>query len=238
MATMTLLGGCKRAVLSCLFWLTVAPGPLRGDFEVAYVTDHGLRTCFCERELPHCSSLHGVAECDCKDHPLSWLQRAEGKGLVQRRRLSVWYSSPPHVALYLNNAEVRHLSLVRCCPMAASTVSVGAGSGAGGAGGAAAKLTSPEHFVVQRLEQLTVWPPTCRPGASQEMYLGMEMGAAHNEEARIAVINTAALAGELRLKAYTVRTGLDANGLLPFPNLHTLPRELPDNSSIFVTFLY
>ncbi|XP_041922521.1 uncharacterized protein si:ch73-52p7.1 [Alosa sapidissima] len=225
---MTLLGVCKRAVLSCLFWLTVAPGPLRGDFHVAHVTDHGLRTCVCERELPPCSPLHGVAECVCKDLPLSWLQRAEGKGLVQRRRLSVWYSSPPNVALYLDNAEVRHLSLVRCSATAAVPSSVAASTVSAGA--------SPEHFVVQRLEQLTVW--LCRLGSSQEMYLGREMGAAHHEEARIAVINTAALAGELRLKAYTVRTGLDANGLLPFPNLHTLPRELPDSSSIFVTFLY
>lgn len=219
-------GVCERTVLSCLIWFTMALGPLRGEFHVAYVTDHSLRTCECERELPHCSKPD-ASECICKD--LS-LQRAEGNSL-QRRSLTVWYSSPPNVALLLHNAEVRHLSLGRChtSAVASSGVSVSAGV-----------KPSPENFVVQRLEQLTVWRPLpWRPGFSQEMYLGREMGAAHHEEARIAVINTAALAGELSLKAYTVRTGLDANGLLPFPDLQKLPREgLPDSSNIFVTFLY
>lgn len=221
---MTLQGMCERTVLSCLLWFTMAQGLVRGEFHVAYVTNHSLRTCECERELPHCSKPD-ASECICKD------LRAEGSSL-QRRSLTVWYSSPPDVAILLHNAEVRHLSLGRCCTSAVASSGVSIGS--------AGLKSSPENFVVQRLEQLTVWRPSpCRTGLRQEMYLGREMGAAHHEEARIAVINTAALAGELSLKAYTVRTGLDANGLLPFPDLQELPREgLPDSSNIFVTFLY
>lgn len=222
---MTLLGVCEHTVLSCLLWFTMALGPVCGEFHVAYVTDHSLHTCECERELPRCSQPD-ASTCICKEHSL---QRSEGNSL-QRRSLTVWYSSPPNVALLLHNAEVRHLSLGRC---SASAVALGSVSFTAGA------RPSPENFVVQRLEQLTVWrsPPPCQSG--EEMYLGREAGAAHHEEARIAVINTAALAGELSLKAYTVRTGLDADGLLPFPDLQKLPREgLPDSSNIFVTFLY
>lgn len=220
---MTLQGMCERMVLSCLLWLTMAHGLVRSEFHVAYVTDHSLRTCECERQLPNCSDPD-ASECICKD--LS-LQRAEGNSL-QRRSLTVWYSSPPNVALLLHNAEVRHLSLGWCSTLAVASSGISAGL-----------KPSPENFVVQRLEQLTVCQPPCQPNFSQEMYLGREMGAAHHEEARIAVINTAALAGELNLKAYTVRTGLDANGHLPFPDLQKLPREgLPDSSNIFVTFLY
>ncbi|XP_031435358.1 uncharacterized protein si:ch73-52p7.1 [Clupea harengus] len=235
---MSLLSVCEQAVLSCLLWLTIAPGLLHGEFHVARVTDHSLCICLCVRELPHCSEPDS-SECSCKDHPLSWLQRAEGTSLVQRRRFTVWYSSPPHVALLLHNAEVRHLSLVRCWALAVAPGCVAASALSAGATAATAKLASPEHFVVQRLERLTMWPPVGRSGSNQDLFLGREMGAPHHEEARIAVINTSVLAGDLKLRAYTVSTGLDGNGLLPFPNLHTLPREgLPDSSSIFVTFLY
>ncbi|KAL2083714.1 hypothetical protein ACEWY4_021487 [Coilia grayii] len=241
---MTLLGVCERAILSFLLWLTIAPGLLRSEFYVAYVTDHSLNTCLCARELPHCSEPD-ASECSCKNHPLSWLQRADGTSLLQRPRLTVWYSSPAHVALLLHNAEVLHLSLVRCCALAAvpsGGVSVASAILAGIATGGTTtttKLASPEHFVVQRLERLTVGPPTCQSGSHQDLLLGREMGAAHHEEARIAVINTSVLVGAPTLKAYTVCTGLDADGVLPFPNLPMLPREgLPDTSSIFVTFLY
>ncbi|XP_063047925.1 uncharacterized protein si:ch73-52p7.1 [Engraulis encrasicolus] len=243
---MTFLGVYERAVLSFLLWLTIlAPRLLCSEFNVAYVTEHSLNICRCVRELPHCSEPD-ASECSCENHrPLP-------------PRLAVWYSSPLHVALLLHNADVKHLSLVRCCcgltpvpsgGISAMAADISTDMASGGNAAAAATTTAkmappPDHFVVQRLETLTVWPPADQPGSHhQVLLLGQELGAAHNEEPRIAVINTSILAGAPApaLKAYTVCTGLDAEGGLPFPNLPMLPRlrELvPDSSSIFVTFLY
>lgn len=239
----------EHLVISCLLWLSVAPRPLRSEFHLAYVSDQNLYMCLCEREQPHCSEPD-ASTCDCKDYPLSQLQRSEGSDLVHHKRITIWYSSPTHVALLLHNAEVRHLTLIKCntpvvSPGGAVVNTDTASSSVGAAGvittATGIKLPSLDQFVVKRLENLTVWPSACPPGPIQDLLLGKEMGAGHNEQTRIAIFDTAALAGVGKpcLRAYTVLTKLDADGLLPFPNLHVLPNTgLPDFSNIFVTFLY
>ncbi|XP_064173655.1 uncharacterized protein si:ch73-52p7.1 [Anguilla rostrata] len=211
---MQLAGRLGRVVLTCVIW-TAVPVLLWSDFKLAYVTEHSLYMCSCAHGLIPCGVINS-SQCSCKDRPLTALRHGDGSGPVRAKRLTVWYTSPLNVALLLNNSEVRHLSLVRC-------------KAPGGRGG------SYQYFSVQQLERLTVSHWQAELGHSME--LGKDLGP-HTEEARVAIIHTSVLTGKAALKAYTVRATVDADGLLPFPDMSMSPAGLPATAVMFVTFLY
>lgn len=70
----------------------------------------------------------------------------------------------------------------------------------------------------------------------QDIFLGRELGAAYHEQARLGVIHGSVLEWGAVVKAYTIQTHIDSDGLLPFPDLH-LPK-LPETSVIYVSFVY
>ncbi|XP_074531967.1 uncharacterized protein LOC141795101 [Halichoeres trimaculatus] len=70
----------------------------------------------------------------------------------------------------------------------------------------------------------------------QDLFLGRELGAAYHEQARLGIIHSSVLEWGAVVKAYTVQTHIDNNGMLPFPDLH-LPK-LPETSTIYVSFVY
>lgn len=70
----------------------------------------------------------------------------------------------------------------------------------------------------------------------QDIFLGREHGAPYHEQARLGIIHSSVLEWGAVVKAYTVQTHIDSDGLLPFPDLH-LP-ELPEASVIYVSFVY
>ncbi|XP_036429578.1 uncharacterized protein si:ch73-52p7.1 isoform X2 [Colossoma macropomum] len=214
---MTLLGHIGFIALYCVLCL-VMPTLLRGEFTLAYVREHSLFICVCTQDLVACSVINS-SECDCVDHPLSTPQQAHGPSTVQYKRLTVWYTSPLNVARLLNNSDVRHLVLVKCDPTED-------------------KLPPLDHFVVRRLERLSVSYPFWRPGQIHDVVLGRDMGAQYHEEARIAVIHTTVLVGKAGLKAYTVKTEVDSKGTMSFPNVFMSPEGLPEMASMFVTFVY
>ncbi|KAL7890419.1 hypothetical protein AOLI_G00026770 [Acnodon oligacanthus] len=214
---MTLWGHMGVVALHCVLCL-VMPTLLRGEITLACVREHSLFICACTQDLVACSVINS-SECDCVDHPLSTPQQAEGPGTVQYKRLTVWYTSPLNVARLLNNSEVRHLVLVKCDPTGE-------------------ELPPLDHFVVRRLERLSVSYPFLRPGQIHDVVLGREMGAPYHEEARIAVIHTAVLAGKAGLKAYTVKTEVDSKGMMSFPNVFMSHEGLPEMARMFVTFVY
>lgn len=202
------------AVFYCLLWFAV-PVFLRPEFKVAYVTERSVHMCTCAHELPFCEKMNS-SECNnCKDQTFV-LQKAETPSPVQKKRLTVWYTSPLNVALLLNNSEIRHLSLVQCRPATDQPIAL-------------------DYFTVQRLETLTV---TWRPSQSHDVIIGKERGAPYHEEARIAVIHTSVLTGKTELKSYTVQTKVDRSGTMPFPEIFMSRTGLSGLSRIFVTFLY
>lgn len=74
------------------------------------------------------------------------------------------------------------------------------------------------------------------PSQVQDIFLGRELGAAYHEQARLGVIHRSVLEWGAKVKAYTVQTHIDSDGVLPFPNLH-LPKLQPA-SVIYVSFVY
>ncbi|XP_041644698.1 uncharacterized protein si:ch73-52p7.1 [Cheilinus undulatus] len=70
----------------------------------------------------------------------------------------------------------------------------------------------------------------------QDLFLGRELGAAYHEQARLGVIHSSVLEWGAAIKAYTVQTHINNDGLLPFPDLY-LPK-LPETSVIYVSFVY
>ncbi|CAJ1067130.1 uncharacterized protein LOC113132218 [Xyrichtys novacula] len=70
----------------------------------------------------------------------------------------------------------------------------------------------------------------------QDLFLGRELGAAYHEQARLGVIHSSVLEWGAAVKAYTVQTHINSEGVLPFPDLH-LPK-LPETSVIYVSFVY
>nr|XP_020452461.1 uncharacterized protein LOC109958275 [Monopterus albus] len=70
----------------------------------------------------------------------------------------------------------------------------------------------------------------------QDIFLDRELGAAYHEQARLGIIHDSVLDWGAVVKAYTVQTHIDSDGLLPFPDLH-LPK-LPETSVIYVSFVY
>ncbi|XP_044071022.1 uncharacterized protein si:ch73-52p7.1 [Siniperca chuatsi] len=70
----------------------------------------------------------------------------------------------------------------------------------------------------------------------QDIFLGRELGAAYHEQARLGIIHSSVLEWGAVVKAYTVQTHIDNDGVLPFPDLH-LPK-LPETSVIYVSFVY
>lgn len=80
--------------------------------------------------------------------------------------------------------------------------------------------------------------PTFESSSSQiqDILLGRELGAVHHEQARLGIIHSSVLESGAAVKAYTVQTHIDSDGVLPFPDLH-LPK-LPETSVIYVSFIY
>lgn len=70
----------------------------------------------------------------------------------------------------------------------------------------------------------------------QDILLDRELGAAYHEQARLGIIHGSVLELGAVVKAYTVQTHIDNQGMLPFPELH-LPK-LPETSVIYVSFVY
>lgn len=70
----------------------------------------------------------------------------------------------------------------------------------------------------------------------QDIFLGRELGAAFHEQARLGVIHSSVLERGAEVKAYTVQTHIDNDGVLPFPDLHL--SKLPETSVIYVSFVY
>ncbi|XP_075931854.1 uncharacterized protein LOC142931689 [Anarhichas minor] len=70
----------------------------------------------------------------------------------------------------------------------------------------------------------------------QDIFLGRELGAPFHEQARLGIIHSSVLEWGAVVKAYTVQTHIDNDGVLPFPDLH-LPK-LPETSVIYVSFVY
>lgn len=147
------------------------------------------------------------------EHPQ---HQPHGPTTVHSKQLTVWYTSSLNVARLLNNSEVRHLVLVKC-------------------NSAGDELLPFDHFTVRRLERLSVF---WRPEQSQDLVLGRDMGALYHEEARIAVIQAAVLTGKAKLKAFTVKTKVDSQGMMSFPNVFMSHDGLPEMASMFVTFVY
>ncbi|XP_066536009.1 exosomal polycystin-1-interacting protein isoform X2 [Hoplias malabaricus] len=214
---MTVLGHTGCVVLYCVLGL-VMPRLLRGEFTLAFVREDSLLICLCSQDLVACSVINS-SECYCDDRPLFTLEQAHGPGTVYYKRLTVWYTSSLNVARLLNNSEIRHLALFKCD----STVD---------------ELLPFDHFSVRRLERLSVSFPLRRSGQSQDVVLGRDMGAPYHEEARIAIIHRAVLAGNTGFKAYTVRTEVDSKGMVSFPNIFMSHEGLPEMTSMFVTFVY
>lgn len=219
----------------------------RSDMRLTYVTHSGFFYYSCSQEPAPCS-LGSLAECRCRDITASILQRphALSSPVFRMRRLTVWYTSPLNAARLLNNSEVRHLTLVHCGP-------------------ARDRSVPPEgHFAVQHLERLSVLPlleaqrirdsenqahldsntyvdlsrhsGTSSPAQIQDVFLGRELGAEHQEQARLGIIHSSVLESAAPIKVYTVQTHIDGDGLLPFPDLQ-LPK-LPQTSVIYVSFVY
>ncbi|XP_074501719.1 uncharacterized protein LOC141773684 [Sebastes fasciatus] len=70
----------------------------------------------------------------------------------------------------------------------------------------------------------------------QDIFLGRELGAAFHEQARLGIIHSSVLEWGAEVKAYTVQTHIDNDGVLPFPDLHL--SKLPETSVIYVSFVY
>ncbi|XP_051506880.1 uncharacterized protein LOC127413635 [Myxocyprinus asiaticus] len=214
---MILCSHMSFAVLYCILWLTV-PVLLRSEFKVAYVTERSVYMCTCAQDLSFCEKMNSNECNNCKNQSLV-LQEAESPSPVQKKHLTVWYTSPLNVALLLNNSEVRHLSLVQCKPTVDQPISF-------------------DYFTVQRLETLTVTYPFWKPGWGYNITIGKDRGAPYHEEARIAIIHTSVLTGKTELKSYTVQTKVDHNGMISFPDIFITRNGLSEMSRIFVTFLY
>ncbi|XP_067242928.1 uncharacterized protein si:ch73-52p7.1 [Chanodichthys erythropterus] len=210
---MILCSQMSFAVWYCTLWLA-APAVLRSEFKMAYVTERNV--CTCAQEPSSCDKMNSNDCNNCKDQS-SVLQRAESP--VQKKNLTVWYTSPLNVALLLNNSEVRHLTLVQCKPSDDQPVPF-------------------EYFTVQRLEALTVSYPFWKHGQRYEIIIGKDRDAPYQEEARIAVIHTSVLTGKIELKSYTVQTKVDHSGMMSFPGIFMSRIALSEVSRIFVTFLY
>ncbi|XP_062851069.1 uncharacterized protein si:ch73-52p7.1 [Trichomycterus rosablanca] len=200
--------GCI-ALLSVL--CLVMPVLLRAEFTLVNVREHSLYICTCMQDLVACSVINS-SECDCDNH-------ADNPHVVTYKRLTVWYTSPFNVARLLNNSEIRHLILAKCDSTSGTPPSL-------------------DYFIVKRLERLTILYPFWTPGQNYDIVLGREMGVLYHEEPRIAVIHTVVLTGKVGLKAYTVKTKVDSNGMIPFPYVFVSLDGLPEMSNISVTFLY
>lgn len=74
------------------------------------------------------------------------------------------------------------------------------------------------------------------PSQIQDIFLDRELGAEHHEQARLGIIHRSVLEPGAEVKAYTVQTHIDNDGILPFPDLH-LPK-LQKTSVIYVSFVY
>ncbi|KAM6997194.1 uncharacterized protein LKV04_005918 [Tautogolabrus adspersus] len=70
----------------------------------------------------------------------------------------------------------------------------------------------------------------------QDLFLGRELGATCHEQARLGVIHSAVLEWGAAVKAYTVQTHINKDGVLPFPDLQ-MPK-LEETSVIYVSFVY
>ncbi|KAI2657447.1 si:ch73- precursor [Labeo rohita] len=203
------------AVLYCVLWLA-APAFLRSEFKVAYVTERNVFMC---TDQALCEKMNSSEFSNCKDHS-SFLRKAESQSQpVQKKRLTVLYTSPLNVALLLNNSEVRHLTLIQCKSAAEQPVPF-------------------EYFTVQRLESLTVTSRFWKPGQNNEIIIGKDRDAPYHEEARIAVIHTSVLTGKTEPKSYTVQTKVDRSGMTSFPDIFMSQNDLSEMSRLFVTFLY
>ncbi|XDV50907.1 hypothetical protein PO909_019893 [Leuciscus waleckii] len=213
---MILCSQMSFAVLFCILWLA-SPAVLRSEFKVAYVTELNVYMCTCAQDPGFCEKMNSSEFNNCKDQS-SVLQRAENPSPVQKKHLTVLYTSPLNVALLLNNSEVRHLTLVQCKPADDQPIPV-------------------EYFTVQRLETLTVQYPLWRPGQSHDVVIGKDRDAPNQEEPRIAVIHTSVLTGKSELKSYTVQTKVDRRGMMFFPEI-LMSRVALSEMRIFVTFLY
>lgn len=107
---------------------------------MAYVTHSSFIYYSCSQDPQPCSAS-SLTDCRCENI----LTRSAP---VQRRNLTVWFTSPSNVVKLLNNSEVMHLTLIHCGPP----------------GNTRAPFSPLErYFAVQHLKRLTVLNVPERP---------------------------------------------------------------------------
>ncbi|XP_028325037.1 uncharacterized protein LOC114477123 [Gouania willdenowi] len=223
----------------------------RSNLRFQYVTHNSFFSCSCNQEPP--------LDCDCKEIPSSPLHRSQSgtPPVFSMRHLTVWFTSPVNTAHLLNNSEVHHLTLNNCEPRGAPAFPLEGHF----AVQQLARLTvihhvntdshpDPEadnaaHMDTNCYERDTIVDPNpdtnkrsqSGPSAQiQDMFLGRELGADYHEQARLGIIHSSVLEWGSVVKAYTVQTHINSDGVLPFAKLH-LPK-LQETSVIYVSFVY
>ncbi|KAM8851840.1 uncharacterized protein ACB058_010947 [Synchiropus picturatus] len=243
--------------LLCIL-LCVCVALQRSDMRLTYVTHNSFFYYSCSQEPPPCS-ISSLTECRCKDITLSMLQRPQSHSspVFRMRRLTVWYTSPLNTARLLNNSEVRHLTLVHCGPPRdsyrsavleghfavqhlerLSVLHLQLESKMNRDSDNRAHLDSNTYLEVNEGASRHSGDPAEASSSPQiqDIYLGRELGAEHQEQARLGIIDSSVLECAASMKVYTVQTHIDSDGVLPFPDLK-LPK-LPQTSVIYVSFVY
>ena len=257
------------APLLCVLFC-VSAALQRYDLGLAYVSHSNIRYYSCSQDPPPCI-MSSLTDCRCKE-----IQSHLHSLHFYPMRLTVWFTSTLKMMHFLNNSEVRHLTLINC--------------GTGETRGMPSSFPKGyfsvlhlEHLTVVNLPQRSVYnlpdgnrakstdshTESDRKNAAhlgthsynrgkdiktdlfankkkdslamcsaltQDLFLGRELRAAHQEQPRLGIIHSSALDWGTAIKAYTVQTHIDNEGMLPFPDLH-LP-VLPKTSIIYVSFVY
>ncbi|XP_054655100.1 uncharacterized protein si:ch73-52p7.1 isoform X2 [Dunckerocampus dactyliophorus] len=243
--------GPPAPLLCVLLWVSAALQ--RSDMRLAYVTHNSFFCYSCSQEPKPCS-VASLTDCRCKDIPLSALHRPQSPSspVFSMKHLTVWYTSPWNTARLLNNSEVRHLTLMYCGPGASRERGTPPLEGHFAVQHLErlSVITFPNtdvesdndlHFDTNRYTNMHL---TQDPHSEakfpapqvQDIFLGRELGAAYQEQARLGIIHSSVLQGNATVKVYTVQTHIDSDGTLPFPDL-CLPK-LPETSVIYVSFVY
>lgn len=186
--------------------------------------------------------------------------------VFRMRRLTVWFTSPLNTARLLNNSEVRHLTLIHCGPGGSRGTASSSLEGhfavqhlerltvvnlanraknkdsnsdpdrENGANLDTNRYNRHRDTNLDLIEDMKRVSLDLSSPQIQDIFLGRELGAAYHEQARLGIIHSSVLEWGAVVKAYTVQTHIDNDGVLPFPDLH-LPK-LPETSVIYVSFVY
>ncbi|KAE8280802.1 hypothetical protein D5F01_LYC21365 [Larimichthys crocea] len=216
--------------------LCVSVALQRSDLRLAYVTHNSFFYYSCSQDPQPCS-VASLADCRCKDIQLSTLHRPQSHSspVFRMRRLTVWFTSPLNTARLLNNSE----RPVPQCPDGSKAKNTDSNIDPDRDNAAHVDRNrynkdrgSNLDLIVDMKKDSSALPSP----QIQDILLGRELGAAYHEQARLGIIHSSVLEWGAVVKAYTVQTHIDNDGMLPFPDLH-LPK-LPETSVIYVSFVY